>query len=47
MTILPAVFARVGVLPVPRIKYTHPDFDLVVENIAIGASSRTSGCDTC
>lgn len=35
LIILPAVFERIGVLPVPRIKYTHPDFDLVVENIAL------------
>ncbi|PWN44130.1 hypothetical protein IE81DRAFT_321529 [Ceraceosorus guamensis] len=35
LTILPAIFDKIGVLPVPRVKYTHPDFDLVIENIAL------------
>lgn len=33
-SILPPLF-RNSVLPIPRIKYTHPDFVLVLENIAI------------
>lgn len=33
--ILPPLLDRFGVIPVPRIKYLHPDFDLVIENIAL------------
>lgn len=33
--ILPPLFDRFGVVPIPRIKYLHPDFDLVIENIAV------------
>lgn len=33
-SILPSIFTK-SVLPIPRIKYTHPDFVLVLENIAI------------
>lgn len=33
--ILPPLFEKFGVIPVPRIKYLHPDFDLVIENIAL------------
>lgn len=36
--ILPPLFAKAGVLPVPRIKYTHPDFVLTLENIALSLS---------
>ncbi|CAO1628097.1 unnamed protein product [Sympodiomycopsis kandeliae] len=32
--LLPPLFAS-SVLPIPRVKYTHPDFVLVLENIAI------------
>ncbi|UZJ52302.1 hypothetical protein CBS101457_001622 [Exobasidium rhododendri] len=33
--VLPAFFAKFGVVPIPRIKYLHPDFDLIIENIAV------------
>lgn len=33
--ILPTLFDKFGVIPVPRVKYLHPDFDLVIENIAL------------
>ena len=33
--ILPYAFDRVGVLPIPRIRYIHPDFEVTVENIAL------------
>jgi hypothetical protein len=33
--ILPPLLDRFGVIPVPRIKYLHPDFDLAIENIAL------------
>lgn len=37
--ILPGLLDKVAVIPVPRIKYLHPDFDLVVENIALELKS--------
>lgn len=37
--ILPPLFEKFGVIPVPRIKYLHPDFDLVIENIALELST--------
>jgi hypothetical protein len=37
--ILPPLFEKFGVIPVPRIKYIHPDFDLVIENIALQLST--------
>lgn len=33
--ILKGLFDRLGVLPIPRIVYKHPDFELVIENIAL------------
>lgn len=35
LKVLPALLDKFGVIPVPRIKYLHPDFDLVIENIAL------------
>lgn len=37
--ILPPLLDKFGVIPVPRIRYLHPDFDLVIENIAINLKS--------
>lgn len=36
--VLPPLFAKAGVLPVPRIKYSHPDCVLTLENIALSLS---------
>ncbi|KDN51953.1 hypothetical protein K437DRAFT_44020 [Tilletiaria anomala UBC 951] len=33
--ILPFVFHRVGAVPIPRVRYLHPDFDVAVENVAL------------
>ncbi|KAK0552481.1 hypothetical protein OC846_002885 [Tilletia horrida] len=35
LIIVPTLVSRLGVLPIPRIMYSHPDFDFVVENIAL------------
>ncbi|KAE8251304.1 hypothetical protein A4X13_0g4055 [Tilletia indica] len=35
LVVLPTLVTRLGVLPIPRIMYTHPDFDFVVENVAL------------
>ncbi|KAK0564066.1 hypothetical protein OC844_001907 [Tilletia horrida] len=39
LVILPTLVTRLGVLPIPRIMYTHPDFDFVVENVALELSN--------
>ncbi|CAO1617601.1 unnamed protein product [Parajaminaea phylloscopi] len=36
--LLPPLFARAGVIPVPRIKYTHPEFVLTLEDIGLSLS---------
>lgn len=33
--VLPNILEKIGMLPIPRIKYLHPDFDIVIENIAL------------
>ena len=35
VVILPFLFDRVGVLPIPRLRYLHPDFEVAVENVAL------------
>ncbi|CAD6954677.1 unnamed protein product [Tilletia controversa] len=35
LVVLPTLISRLGVLPIPRIIYSHPDFDFVVENVAL------------
>lgn len=37
--ILPSIIEKIGTIPVPRVKYLHPDFDLVIENIALDLQS--------
>ncbi len=35
LVVLPYLFDRIGVLPIPRVRYLHPDFEVAVENVAL------------